>query len=349
MAHSAHSKQERTNRSTTGRTPLQRIRRIALVLTLGLVLLALLGLLYQGVASAIDASTYPPPGQLIDVGGYRLHLYCTGSTSPGQPTVILESGLGGTSLDWRRVQPAVAQFTRVCSYERAGYGWSDAGPSPRTSQQLVTELHTLLVKARVPGPYVLVGHSFGGLHVQLYAFRYPQEVAGLVLVDSQSGDLWVRSQTFRTFISEQAKSLSTFSLFAPFGLARLATEAGIAPVNFKGYPSEVRPIAKAFVEQTRFPRSAHEEEVGMEQSMSQVRAVRHSLGNLPVIVLTRGVFAPEDEKGLWLELQQELVHLSSIGTQVIALYSGHGIMLDQPDLVIGAIKQVVTGEKTSPS
>ena len=151
MAHSANRKQERTNRSTTGRTRFQRISRIALVLGLVLVLLALVGLLYQGIASALDASTYPPPGQLIDVGGYPLHLYCTGSTSPGKPTVILESGLGGTSLDWRRVQPGVAQFTRVCSYERAGYGWSDSGKSPRTSQQMVTELHTLLVKARVPG------------------------------------------------------------------------------------------------------------------------------------------------------------------------------------------------------
>jgi hypothetical protein len=135
MAHSAHSKQERTNRSTTGRTRFQRIRRIALVLMLVLVLLALLGLLYQGVASALDASADSPPGQLINVGGYRLHLSCTGSTSPGKPTVILESGLGGTSLDWRRVQPDVAQFTHVCSYERAGYGWSDSGPRPRTSQQ----------------------------------------------------------------------------------------------------------------------------------------------------------------------------------------------------------------------
>jgi pimeloyl-ACP methyl ester carboxylesterase len=176
----------------------------------------------------------------------------------------------------------------------------------------------------------------------LYAFTYPQEVAGLVLVDSQSGDLFTRSRTFRTFISEQAKSLSTFSLFAPFGLTRLAIEAGVAPVNFKGYPSEVRSIAKAFVEQTRFSGSSHDEEVGMEQSMSQVRAARHSLGNLPLIVLTRGLFAPEDEKGLWLELQQGLVHLSAIGTQVTALHSGHGIMLDQPDLVIAAIKQVVT-------
>jgi pimeloyl-ACP methyl ester carboxylesterase len=314
-----------------------------------IVLLALIGLLYQGVASALDASASPPPGRLIDVGGHRLELYCMGRRDPGKPTVILESGLGGTSLDWRKVQPAVARFTRVCSYERAGYGWSESGPTPRTSRQMVTELHTLLVKASVPGPYVLVGHSFGGLLVQLFAFVYPQEAAGLVLVDSQSGDLINRSSTFRTFISEQAKNLSIFSLLAPFGLTRLATEAGLAPVNFTGYPPDIQPIAKAFVEQTRFSSSAHDEEVGMEQSMSQVRAARHPLGKLPLVVLTRGLFAPEDEKALWLELQQDLVHLSSVGTQVMALQSGHGIMLDQPDLVIAAIKQVVTGEQMTPS
>jgi pimeloyl-ACP methyl ester carboxylesterase len=349
MVHAANSKQELPNRPSRGRSPYQRIGRVALVFAFVLVLLALIGQLYQGVAGTLDASAYPPPGQLIDVGGYRLHLYCLGRTSPGKPTVILESGLGGTSLDWRKVQPGVAHFTRVCSYERAGYGWSDSSPNPRTSQQIVTELHTLLVKASVPGPYVLVGHSFGGLQVQLFAFVYPQEVAGLVLVDSQSGDLINRSSTFRTFISQQAKSLSIFSLLAPFGLTRLATEVGIAPVNFQGYPPDVQPIAKAFVEQTRFSSSAHDEAVGMEQSMSQVRAARHPLGKIPLVVLTRGVFTPSDEKALWLKLQQDLVHLSSIGKQVMALHSGHAIMLDQPDLVIAAIKQVVTGEQTTSS
>ena len=120
-------------------------------------------------------------------------------------------------------------------------------------------------------------------------------------------------------------------------------------MNFQGYPADVQPIAKAFVEQTRFSSSAYDEAVGMEQSMSQVHAARHPLGKLPLVVLTRGVFAPSDEKVLWLELQQDLVHLSSAGRQVNALHSGHAIMLDQPDLVITAIKQVATGEQTTPS
>src|SRR5947209_8070390 len=116
------------------KTLVWRIGRILLVLVILLVLLAAAGLLYQSVASASDASTYPPSGRLVDVGGYRLHINCTGRTSIGHPTVILDSQLGGNSLDWSNVQPGGATFTRVCSYDGAGYGWCDSGPSARTRE-----------------------------------------------------------------------------------------------------------------------------------------------------------------------------------------------------------------------
>ena len=147
------------------------------------VLVALLlfaGALYQAIGSAQDARKYPPPGRIVDVGGHRLHLYCAGE---GGPSVVMDSGLPGSSLSWRLVQPEVAQFARVCSYDRAGLGWSEAGPKPRTSQQVVEELHTLLASAGIEAPYVLVGHSFGAFTARLYASTYPKEVAGLVLVD----------------------------------------------------------------------------------------------------------------------------------------------------------------------
>lgn len=149
-------------------------------LLLLLLVLALLGVTYQAVATWGDARAFPPPGRLVDVGGYKLHLHCLGT---GSPTVIAENGLGGSSPDWSLVQPAVSQTTRICSYDRAGAGWSEVGPGPRTSRQISAELHTLLTNARIAGPYVLVGHSAGGLHVQVYASQYPAEVAGLVLVD----------------------------------------------------------------------------------------------------------------------------------------------------------------------
>lgn len=127
---------------------------------------------------------FPPPGKLINVGGWRLHLNCTGESHASQPTVILEAGSGDFSVEWSLVQPGVAKFARVCSYDRAGDGWSEIGPHPRTMRQIVYELHTLLDKAGVKPPLVLVGHSYGGWLVRLYATTYATEVAGMVLVEA---------------------------------------------------------------------------------------------------------------------------------------------------------------------
>ena len=143
------------------------------------VVLPLAGVIYQFVATRIDEYRYPVRGELVDVGDYSLHLYCTGEG--GAPTVVMDSGLGGTVLDWQLVQPEVAQFARVCTYDRAGMGWSERGGQPRTSQQFVEELHALLSNAGVEGPYVLIGHSLGGVNMQLFASHYPDEVAGMVL------------------------------------------------------------------------------------------------------------------------------------------------------------------------
>ena len=151
-------------------------------------LLVLAGLVFQEIGSARDARRFPPPGQMVDVGGHRLHICCTGR---GGPTVVMDSGFPGTSLSWTFVQPEVAKFTSACSYDRAGLGWSDAGPMPRTSRQIVEELHALLLNARADEPYVLVGHSFGTFTVRLYASSYPAEVAGIVLLDPIHPSDWL--------------------------------------------------------------------------------------------------------------------------------------------------------------
>jgi pimeloyl-ACP methyl ester carboxylesterase len=127
---------------------------------------------------------FPPPGKLVDIGGWRLHLNCTGEARAAQPTVILEAGKGDFSAEWSLVQPGVAKFARVCSYDRAGDGWSELGPHPRTFHQIVYELHTLLDKAGMKPPLVLVGHSYGGWLVRLYASTYPSDVVGMVLVEA---------------------------------------------------------------------------------------------------------------------------------------------------------------------
>ena len=158
-----------------------RTRRWLLYPLLAILALASIGGGYQTVRESIEATAYPMPGQLIDVGGHRLHLSCTGS---GSPTVVLEPGLGGASSDMTWIAAAVARDSRVCVYDRAGRGWSDAADGPQDAAQTTADLHTLLDRAHIPGPYVLAGHSFGGLYVLSFAAEYPDQVAGMVLLDS---------------------------------------------------------------------------------------------------------------------------------------------------------------------
>src|SRR5215213_9385758 len=149
-----------------------------------IVVLGLVGAVYESAAEAADVRAYPPPGQLVDVGGYRLHMNCTGT---GSPTVVIDAGWGDWSASWSSwVQPEVAKTTRVCSYDRAGMGWSEAGPLPRNAQQFAKELHTLLQNAGIPGPYVVVGHSMGGLPVRVFVHEYATDVAGVVLIESMN-------------------------------------------------------------------------------------------------------------------------------------------------------------------
>ena len=315
----------------------RRTRRVLLIVALVIALLALTGFLYQSIASAHDASSYPAPGRLIDVGGYRLHLYCTGTARLGSPTVILEAGYGNTSLVWSKVQPGIASFTRVCSYDRAGYGWSDNGPLPRTAGHMVTELHTLLARAGVAGPSVLVGHSYGGLIMQLYASTYPQQVAGLVLVESVHEDQFRYPELHFGPIPPICQALAPFGIMRLFGFA--------APGYVAEYAPRAQPAAKAQFYQTRFCQTASDEYAAWDESSAQVRAARHPLGHLPLVVLTHGLpnLGPQGERD-WQALQRNLAGLSSNSLYIIATHSGHFIQLEQPDLVIAAIKQVLTGK-----
>src|ERR1043165_3367062 len=184
--------------------------------------LLLVGYIYEGIAEAGDRKAYPPPGQLVDVGGYRLHINCTGT---GSPTVVIVAGLGDWSTTWGGVvQPEVAKTTRVCTYDRPGFGWSDALPLPQDAAQSAKELHTLLQNANVPGPYVIVGHSLGGFIVRIFAHDYASEVAGVVLIDSMNPKQVSESQSHSA-----AQQLSFQALLARFGIARLLVKLGIFP------------------------------------------------------------------------------------------------------------------------
>src|SRR5687767_5508366 len=212
------------------------------VLIIGLLLA---GCIYEPWAEAADARAYPPPGQLVDVGGYRLHINCTGM---GSPTVVIDAGLGDWSTSWGGyVQPEVAKTTRVCTYDRAGMGWSEAGPLPRDAAQFARELHTLLQNANIPGPYVMVGHSLGGLPVRVFVHDYASEIAGVVLIESMSPRQFTQSQlAARSQTDSQSQPFSFQAALARFGIVRLLVKLpGIAPAvpaNQEAYyPRYIRP------------------------------------------------------------------------------------------------------------
>ena len=158
-------------------------------LVIALLVLAIVGAIYQTIATARAERAHPPPGKMIDVGDHRMHIDCVGQ---GSPTVVLDTALGAMSASWVRVQQEVSGTTRVCAYDRAGMGWSQSGPEPRDAKQVAGELHALLEGAGIDGPYVLVGHSFGGLYMQTYAARYPEEVAGVALIESSHPEQFSR-------------------------------------------------------------------------------------------------------------------------------------------------------------
>ena len=203
----------------------------------------------ESVREYLDARAYPMPGQLVDVGGHRLHLHCTGS---GSPTVVLEPGLGGASSDLGWVPPAVARDSRVCVYDRAGRGWSDAAEGPQDAARIAADLHTLLERAEVPGPYVLAGHSFGGLYVQTFAANYPDQVAGLVLLDSTAPKPGPALPTRTESYSVLGRVSAVFSAVAHLGAGRL-----IAQASYGSLPPHFRGEARANASTARLPPQLH--------------------------------------------------------------------------------------------
>jgi pimeloyl-ACP methyl ester carboxylesterase len=285
------------------------------------VALAVMGATYQWLATRRDLARTPPPGQLVDIGGYRLHLWCTGN---GAPAVILDTGLGGSSAGWGFVQPDVARFTRVCSYDRAGMGYSDPGPSPRTARRIASELAKLLDRSGIAGPVVLVGASIAGFNVRVFASDHPERAAGLVLVDaSHEGD------------AHEVPRMARFvPLLSKIGVLRLFGVSFGQPVE--SLPSSVRGYAQA----TRFRAAGFEaaaDEIShIQESVSEVRSSRRKL-TVPVVVVTGARGADEN----WRQLQHDLTSLSERGCLTIARQSGHVVAVDDPEVVVEAIRTVV--------
>ena len=285
------------------RGPLFWLGRFALGLVLLIAGLAVAGLAYQAVATARDQRDFPPPGQMVDVGGYRLHILCTGTAQPNAATVILEAGTGLASPAWALVQASVSPLTRVCAYDRAGNGWSDSGPLPRDARQIATELHKLLEGAAIPGPYVLVGHSFGGMYVRAYRDAFPADVAGLVLVDSSHPDQLTSSPARSAQVATFENILRIAPLLARLGIVRLMSAGDSDTFDL---PPQERAAMTAFGAKPEQSTAVLAELL----SFPEVTDLLHkaaSLSSLPVFVLTAGKGADPD----WPALQAELGGLSS--------------------------------------
>jgi pimeloyl-ACP methyl ester carboxylesterase len=287
---------------------MRRIGKVLLWLVVVLLVLAVAGAIYQAIATELAERAYPPPGEMVDVGGYSLHIDCVGQ---GSPTVLLDAGSGLFSAQWVRVQRQVSSTTRVCAYDRAGMGWSEMGPEPRDAMRITGELHTLLGKAGIEGPYVLVGHSFGGMYMQTYAARYPKEVAGVALVDySTDPDQFGQRPQARDSHEPQKQTSAVVSQLVRFGVS-LPARLGIVRLLSKLDPASPDLPQKQRAQTDALTPSTREFATSVLEFLAPTQTLRlgspGSLGDKPLAVIT----APKLAEPGWLKHQDELAALSS--------------------------------------
>lgn len=297
------------------------IKRGAVGAVAALVALALAGALYQALATQADRRKFPAPGKLVEVGGHRLHIRCAGE---GRPTVLLETGALGMSAAWGWVQPQVAVHTRVCSYDRAGLGWSEPGPEPRNALRITKELRALLKNAGETPPYVLLGHSFGGLLVRVYASQYPEDVAGLLLLDSSHPDQDARFEKVlgkRSFF--EARLFALLPALARLGVLRFSLRSTNIASLVDDLPPRRAAEAKAFFADTSHQSAAAAEMAVWEETITQARTTR-PLGDLPLVVISAGgIKTPSPQRRVLLELHGELAALSTRGSHRILAGTTH--------------------------
>jgi pimeloyl-ACP methyl ester carboxylesterase len=293
----------------------------------------------------------PPIGQMLEIGAgetgtkFRMHLYCEGE---GEPTVVFEAPLISSGLMWRHIQAEVARTTRACIYDRAGIGWSEASPRPRTAGAMVTELHDLLQQAGVSGPYILVSYSSGGLISRLYAHTYPEEVAGMVLADPSHED-----QAQRLGAKGTPLLMNVFRFGPALVRSRIpALFSGLIPVPGGDRLSEQdrRAFRALIAADPRYAETVQAEMGRLEETFAELRSARiTSLGDIPLVVLAHGKMgnapgvrlSPQAEQA-WQEMQREQAALSTAGRYIVVEDSGHEIPFTRPDLVISAIQEVAT-------
>src|SRR5437016_4047446 len=334
---------------------------ILAVLVGTLTVLVAAGAIYQAIGTWRDRRRFPPLGRLVRVNKRPMHIHVTGE---GTPTVVFESGMGASCLSWTLVKPYVAKFARAVSYDRAGHGWSDPAPEPRTAQQIAHELRTLLDATGVPGPYVLVGHSFGGYVNRAFAHLYRNEVVGMVLVDSVHPAEWENPTPEQLRMIEVGLRYAWIAAwlarlgFVRFFLARLAggspglvwaaasafgfsTAAAVQRIagEIRKLPAPILPVVRAMWSQPKNFMSLGQHVATLPVSAAQA-AVLSTLGDLPLFVVSGDHHAPP-----YANWQSDLAQLSSRGRHLVVSDSGHWVHLDHPELVAGAIREVVAAAR----
>ena len=315
-------------------------------------LCALSGVAYQHFSNSWDLKRYPPPGRLIDIGGRRLHLLCAGKVS--DHTVIIEAGSGNDVTLWQGILGRVSRFTHVCAYDRAGLGWSDPVSGPCSFDDRARDLHSLLQHAGIAGPYILVGHSYGGYVVRRFAAAWPQSVSGIILIDSPD-EVW-------SFVAEGLLDARTIGarewrrgLAARFGLLRLAIR--LFPDHFdplKGVPDEARAEQMALYLRASRHFAIADEMAAYDAVPPEQRSPDGfgRLGDTPLLVVSRGWNDPATGDQVypeWEEAQKRLASLSTNSARIVAARSGHMIQFTEPGVIVDAIQRLLEVQAHKPS
>lgn len=350
MSHRGKNLQRRIKAERKSRIP--RLIGVMAAALFGLLAAALIGgWLLESRRADSDREQCPPRGEIYEVGGLDMHMHCVGR---GSPVVVLESGLGGLSLDWALVQPELSRLTTVCSYDRPGYGHSSNCAKERTAGQIADDLYFLLHRAGFKNDkYILVGHSFGGLPVRVFAGRYPEKAAGVALIDSAHEDLDARAPDAIFQANASLDSvLQLLQLAARFGLVRWAGIENLAeysPFVSADVPEDVREEYEAELSRGRHWETVRRELDAQGLSFRQARETG-GLGEIPLVVVRSGQHESlpqltEEEnrefRRAWTELQEELASLSSDSEILVAEESDHEIIFKQPEIIIEAVKKLL--------
>jgi pimeloyl-ACP methyl ester carboxylesterase len=327
-----------------GVKPVKWMKRIVLGLSTLVALVLFVGLSFEQWSRISAARAFPPPGELVEVNGRRAHLYCTGE---GSPTVIMEAGLDSFGAQvWGAVQPAIASTTRVCSYDRAGIMWSEPGPEPRDAHRIADDLQALLKAAQELPPYVMVGHSLGGLLLLVYDKRHPGKVSGFVFVDSSHPE---QIERLPAEVLEAMDACTPSPLLAKV-LARLGVVRMMGWMTGEGLQQRSQAAASALGPQSMV--GVLRELTAVETIASQASA-QTDLGSRPVVVVSAGIHDPPDCADLdqtvqremdstWSELQEEIAGFSTSSERRLIENSAHYIQLEVPEAVVAAVRDVVT-------